>query len=114
MTVGSAANIVRRATFLGSATEIPLRFVFLGLRPSACLGLGLGLGGPRATQGPPKRHARVTQGSRKGRIEEVLCLQQAREKAGWGKKNWQHSEIGISKSKSLTTKVTKGTQRKRQ
>jgi hypothetical protein len=27
------------------------------------LGLGLGLGDPRVTQGPPKRHARVTQAS---------------------------------------------------
>jgi hypothetical protein len=86
---------------LGSATGIPLRFVFLGLRPSACWDWDW------VTQGSPKGHARATQGSPKRRIEQMLCLQQTRKKAGWARKNWQHSEIGISKSKSLTTKVTK-------
>jgi hypothetical protein len=38
------------------------------LRPSACLGLGLGLGGPWATLGPPKGHARATQAWRKRRF----------------------------------------------
>ncbi len=50
---------------------------FQKLQPSAdALGLGLGLGGPWVTQGWPKGHPSVAQGPRKGRIEEVLCLQQ--------------------------------------
>jgi len=67
---------------LGSATEIPLRFVFLGFA-TLCL-LGLGLGDPRVTQGSPKGHPSVTQGSPKRRIEQMLCLQQAWGNAGWG------------------------------
>ena len=54
-----------------SATASPLRFVLYGLRPSAdalSLGLGLGLIGPRATQGPPKGHPSVTQGRPRGRL----------------------------------------------
>ena len=59
-------------------------FCVLGiLRPSAD-GLGLGLGHPRVTPGSPKRHPWVTHGSRLGRPEQVLCLQQKMKKAGVG------------------------------
>ena len=45
-------------------------------RPSACLGLGLGLGHPWVTLGSPKGHPRATQASRKGRpsVELKKCF----------------------------------------
>ena len=48
------------------------------------LGLGLGLGGPWVALGWPKRGPRATQASRKGQMEEMLCLQQKVEKGGGG------------------------------
>ena len=48
------------------------------------IAIGIGFGSPkrhpRVTQGSPKRHAR----RRKGRIEELLCLQQSLKNDGWG------------------------------
>jgi len=47
------------------------------------LGLGLGLGHAWVTLGRRLGDPWVTQGSRLGRIEQMLCLQQKIEKAGW-------------------------------
>jgi hypothetical protein len=44
------------------------------LRPSACLGLGLGH--PRVTQASPKGHPSVTQGRPRDRLAQLLFLQQ--------------------------------------
>src|SRR5260221_11140073 len=55
---------------------------FWGLRPSACLGLGLGH--PWVTQASRKRHARVSQGSRRGRIAEVSLFAMKVEKCWVG------------------------------
>jgi len=71
--------------FGGAQRRILLRFVFLGsLRPSACLGLGLGLGGPWVAQAWPKGHPSVAQGRTKGRIAEVLYLQHGFKNGGEG------------------------------
>jgi hypothetical protein len=49
------------------------------------LGLGLGLRGPWATQGPPLGHPSVTQGSPKGRMEQVVLFATKVKNAGWGR-----------------------------
>jgi hypothetical protein len=51
------------------------------------LGLGPGLGGPWVAQAWPKGGPRATQASRKGRMKEMLCLQQKVEKGRVGQGN---------------------------
>jgi hypothetical protein len=63
------------------------RIAVIGKRAAQLyLGLGLGLGGPWVAQGWPKRGPRATQAWRKGRMEEMLCLQQKAEKGRVGRK----------------------------
>jgi hypothetical protein len=61
------------------------RATSLGLRPSADLGLGLGLGGPWVALGWPKGHPSVAQGPPKRRTEQVvLFATRVEKKAGVG------------------------------
>ncbi len=60
-------------------------------------GFGWPLGGPSVAQGPPKRHARATQGSIDGL---AFVFNKSWKKAGWGAKRSR-------KDKHLTTKDTK-------
>jgi len=41
------------------------------------------------TQGSPKGHPSVTQGSRRGRMVKMLCLEQKVKKAGWAQEDCQ-------------------------
>jgi len=70
---------------LGSATEIPLRFVFLGLQPPAYWVWDW------VAQGPPKGHAGATQAPRKRgpRVELNKCFvyNNAEKMVGGGRKN---------------------------
>src|ERR1700724_632839 len=75
----------------GRNGRIPLRFVFLGLRPSACLGLGLGH--PWVTQASRKGHPWATQGPPKGRIEEVSLFATKVEKCRGGAGNFYHGVV---------------------
>jgi hypothetical protein len=72
------------------------------------LDLGLGLGGPWVAQGWPKRRPRVTQGSPKGRIEEVPLFATKVEKCPGGveKIGWfSHLEIGYRELKPVKREI---------
>jgi hypothetical protein len=74
-----------------------LRRTASALRPSACLGLGLGLGHPWATQGPRKGHPSVAQAPPKGEFAKApLFATKSENRLGGGRK-----------TKTFTTEVIK-------
>jgi hypothetical protein len=91
----------------------PLRLCFGGFcDPLPNLGLGLGgpWVGPRATHGPPKRHARETQASIWG---NVFVCNKNKKMAGWGPSMIAKiAEIAKSKTRTFNHKGHEGTRRR--